>query len=260
MSTSTDIIDAHVHLSMPGDSSEPIGSVEDLVMQMDMTSVDAAVILPNPLPKGMNPEKYNEFIADTVKQYPQFVGFGSVNPLDGAKALKELDRFPSLHLKGLKLNPLLQNFNCDTKEMEKIAQKCNDMDIPILIHSYFPFNTQESERLYRLVQNHEETVFILAHTGGHTFVDFFSYVERRKTGKDNVYFDVSSISIMFRRSPYTEQLTWLLQQMGADRVIFGSNYPKYQLVDALAAFDELSLSFSESQHIMGKTITHLLNL
>jgi predicted TIM-barrel fold metal-dependent hydrolase len=255
-----DVIDAHVHL--PLNEKGAGNSVEDLILQMDMAGVDMAVVLAVATEKNNLPhtQKYNDFIADAVKMAPRrLIGFGSVHPLDGKKALRELDRFPDLHLKGIKLHPLLQNFRCNIPEMDLIAEKAKDLKIPILIHSHFPCNT-EFEQLYNFVVSHPDTQIILAHMGGHRFLDCYVFAERRNPGTDNVYFDVSSVSSLFGRSPYTRHLKWLIEKMGSDRVIFGSNYPRYQLVDALSAFDELELSFEDSQQILGKTIAELLVL
>lgn len=258
-----DIIDAHVHLAPPGGQYKLYEATpEDVITQMDNNSVDMAVILAV-APKGNTTltGKYNDFIADTVKKFPdRFIGFGSVHPIDGKKALEELDRFPGLGLKGLKVHPVVQNFHCNSEEMNAVAHKCGELALPVLIHSHFLYDTHESEQLYTLLVNNEDTVFILAHTGGHTFLDLYSYVERRRSGKDNVYFDVSSVCMMFERSPYTDHLRWLIQQMGVDRVVFGSNYPKYDLMDALLAFDELNLPFEEAEYVLGKTIATLLKL
>jgi predicted TIM-barrel fold metal-dependent hydrolase len=260
MDSQADVIDAHAHLLL---NEEDAGNpAEDLLLQMDMAGVDMAVVLAVATDKNdlSHTQKYNDFIADAVKMTPQrLIGFGSVHPLDGKEALKELDRFPDLHLKGIKLHPLLQNFRCNIPEMDLIAKKANDLKIPILIHSHFPCNT-EFEQLYNFVVNHPDTHVILAHMGGHRFLDCHVFAERRNSGADNVYFDVSSVSSLFRRSPYTNHLKWLIEKMGSDRVIFGSNYPRYQLVDALSAFDELGLSFRDSQQILGKTIAELLML
>jgi len=259
-----DIVDAHAHLAMPGNLFENHeASPEDLILQMDIASVDMAVILAVASEKGnlKATRKYNDFIADTVKRFSdRFIGFGSVHPEDGRKAAEELDRFPDLGLKGVKLHPVLQNFHCNSEGMNLIAEKCEDLAIPVLIHSHFLYDASESEGLYRLTVKNEETAFILAHMGGHTFLDLYSHVERRRSGRDNVYFDISSVAVMFRRSPYTSHIAWLIQQMGADRVVFGSNYPKYHMVDALTAFDELGLPFKESQQVLGKTIAELLKL
>ncbi len=257
-----DLIDAHAHLALP-EQPDIENQAEDLITQMDITSVDAAVILAMATEKGnlKLTERYNDFIADTAKKFSdRFIGFGSVHPGDGKKALEELDRFCDLGLKGLKVHPILQNFHCDSKEMDSVARKCEDLDIPVLIHSYFPYDVQENEGLHKLVGAHENTKFILAHVGGLAFLDCYAYVEARNAGKDHVYFDVSSVIMMFRNSPYTEQLRWLIEKMGADRVVFGSNYPKYQLLDALEALDEMGLSFEDSQQILARTMAELLKL
>lgn len=251
-----DVVDAHCHL-YPENHEDP----EALLHQMDTTAVDVAVILAVAPGNVKDTQQYNDFIADTVKAFPdRFIGFGSVCPTDGKKAVQELERFSDLGLKGVKLHPVKQRFQCDIPEMDAIAKKCEDLNIPMLIHSYFPYDILESERLYRLVVDHPDTTFILAHMEGHRFLDCYSYCTRRREGFHNVYFDVSSTAVMFRRSPYSKQIKWIIEQMGTDRVVFGSNYPTYQLVDALSAFDDLGLSFEESQHVLGKTIVELLKV
>ncbi|MBU7024152.1 MAG: amidohydrolase family protein, partial [Theionarchaea archaeon] len=178
----------------------------------------------------------------------------------GKKAVQEVERCHSLGLKGIKLHPIMQDFHCDNDTVHLLAKKAAELDMPLLIHSSFPYNTRESENLYHLVCSNPETNFILAHMGGHKFLDCYAYVERRESGMDNTYFELSTIAPIFRRSPYTPQVRWLIQQMGADRVVFGSNYPHYSLVDALAAFRELKLKYEDSQQILGKTLAHLLNV
>ncbi len=259
-----DVIDAHCHLCT---AENPYrygceAPVEELIEQMDLASVDVAVVLAVATQSNRKATaQYNDFIAHTVEEFPdRLVGFGSVHPADGKKALEELERVVDLGLKGIKLHPLFQHVHCDSPEMNQIAESAAQLDIPLFIHSYFPYMTEEAEHLYNLITAHPGTQFILAHTGGHTFLDFYAYVEMRSKGQDNVYFEISSLSVMFRKSPYTEHIKWLVEQMGADRVIFGSNYPRYQLVEALSAFDELGLSFDDSQQILGRTIAELLKL
>ncbi len=255
MNVHADVIDAHTHLP---DNSSSDEMLKDLILQMDLTSVDVSVILPIAYDTSST---LNNFVADTVKKYPdRLIGLGSIHPKDERKALKEMERFPDLHLGGVKLHPLLQNFHLSTPEMDSIAEKAETLELPLFIHSYFPHNTAESEGLYRLTVNYPRTQFVLAHLGGPAFLDCYAYVERRRAGYDNVYFDLSSVAVIFRKSPYLSHIKWLIEQIGADRVMFGSNYPKYQLVEALSAFDELGLSFKESQQILGKTASNLLKL
>jgi predicted TIM-barrel fold metal-dependent hydrolase len=254
-----DIIDAHAHLAPHQDEGDN-APADDLISQMEMTSVDIAVVLAAAPEKGnlAATEQHNEFIADVTAQFhDQLIGMGSVHPGDGKKAMQELDRFSDLKLQGVNLHPVVQHFHCDSSDMYALAETCSNLDMPVVIHSYFPGDVLESERLYKLVIDNKDTTFVLAHMGGHAFLDCYRYVQAHT---QNVYFDVSTIAIMFRRSPYTEHLRWLIQQIGVDRVMFGSDYPTYSLVDALAAVDDLGLSYEESEHILGKTAAALLNL
>lgn len=261
MNTLPDVFDAHVHLDSPEGSLDQ-NTLEDLTLQMDIAAVDMAAVFSVASQEGVTPtQEGNNAIAAAVNQIPErLVGFCSVHPAQGKKAVQEVERCHSLGLKGIKLHPLMQDFHCDNDTVHLLARKAAELDMPILIHSSFPYNTRESENLHHLVSSNPETNFVLAHMGGHKFLDYYAYVERRESGMDNTYFELSTIAPMFRRSPYTPQIRWLIQQMGADRVVFGSNYPHYQLVDALAAFRELKLKYEDSQQILGKTLAHLLNL
>jgi predicted TIM-barrel fold metal-dependent hydrolase len=261
MNTLPDVIDAHVHLDSSKGSLDQ-NTLEDLTLQMDIAAADMAVVFSVASQEGVTPtQDGNNAVAAAVNQMPErLVGFCSVHPAQGEKAIQEVERCHSLGLKGIKLHPLMQDFHCDSDTVYLLARKAAELDMPILIHSSFPYDTKESENLYHLVSSNPETNFVLAHMGGHQFLDCYAYVERRKSGNDNTYFELSTITSMFRRSPYTPQVKWLIEQMGADRVVFGSNYPHCQLVDALAAFRELELKYEDSQQILGKTLAHLLNL
>ena len=59
------------------------------------------------------PRTRNEYVADIVKQYPDFfIGFGSVDPWKGQKAITELELFKSSYgFKGVKFHPPAQGFS-----------------------------------------------------------------------------------------------------------------------------------------------------
>src|SRR5207244_9934958 len=60
------------------------------------------------------PRVPNEVVAQACGDYPKtFIGFGSVDPLKGERAVAELDIISFLALKGVKLHPSLQAFAPD---------------------------------------------------------------------------------------------------------------------------------------------------
>ena len=92
-------------------SPQPIST---LLREMDLCQIERSILLP------VNCEKShackmpsNEDVAEIVRGHgARFAGFASVDPNKGREALEELRRSrDELGLKGLKLNPVLQDFD-----------------------------------------------------------------------------------------------------------------------------------------------------
>jgi uncharacterized protein len=50
---------------------------------------------------------------------------------------------------------------------------------------------------------------------------------------------------MFADGPFAEQFTWVLRKVGIDRILFGSDYPLDDPVQAIRTVNQLGLSESE---------------
>jgi predicted TIM-barrel fold metal-dependent hydrolase len=70
--------------------------------------------------------------------------------------------------------------------------------------------------------------------------------------------DISAIAGLFAGSPFAEQLTWVLRQLGVDRVLFGSDYPVEDPVRALEATGKLGFTDAELAAIMHDNAAELL--
>src|ERR1700694_4094192 len=69
------------------------------------------------------PRVPNELVARACRDHPKsFVGFGSVDPLKGKRAVEELGQIAELGLKGVKLHPSLQAFAPDDRSEEHTAE------------------------------------------------------------------------------------------------------------------------------------------
>ena len=63
----------------------------------------------------------------TCRDHPDaFVGFGSTDPLKGARAVEEIDRIAELGLKGVKLHPSLQAFAPDDERYWPLYERCEE--------------------------------------------------------------------------------------------------------------------------------------
>jgi len=82
------------------------------------------------------PRVPNDLVAQACREFPStFVGFGSVDPLKGDRAVAELDRFPELGLKGVKLHPSLQAFAPNDERHWPLYEKCQELGLVVLFHT-----------------------------------------------------------------------------------------------------------------------------
>jgi predicted TIM-barrel fold metal-dependent hydrolase len=82
------------------------------------------------------PRVPNQLVADACRDHPEaFVGFGSVDPLKGERAVAELDRVAELGLKGVKLHPSLQAFAPDDERHWPLYERCEELGLILLFHT-----------------------------------------------------------------------------------------------------------------------------
>ena len=94
---------------------------------------------------------------------------------------------------------------------------------------------------------------IAPHLGGYTeWEDAKKYI----LGRKNVYLDTSS-AIRFMEP---EQARDIIRFHGADRVLFGTDYPLALHREELEIFDKIGLTEDEAENILWKNAYRLLNL
>jgi uncharacterized protein len=79
----------------------------------------------------------NDTVAEIVRRYPeQFVGFASVDPHKGDKAIVEIERaVRELGLSGAKFHPGVQAFYPNDPRFAPLFQKISELGIPALFHT-----------------------------------------------------------------------------------------------------------------------------
>src|SRR6267378_3951854 len=86
-------------------------TIDELAQEYDGLDIVAVLLAWDAETATGRPRVPNDLVADACRAYPKtFVGFGSVDPLKGDRAVSELDRIAELGLKGVKLHPSLQAF------------------------------------------------------------------------------------------------------------------------------------------------------
>ena len=260
----TRIIDAHVHIfpeKIAEKAAESIGNyygismfangtIKELISNGEKINV-YKYIVHSTATKVEQVETINDFIAETQSNNKEFIGFGTLHP--GLEDVEfEVNRIISLGLKGVKLHPDFQGFKIDDTSMIPIYRAVEGR-LPVLIHMGDEKKTSSSpERLAKVIKEFPKLMVIAAHLGGYQmWEDSIKYL----VGK-NLYFDTSSSLAILDK----EKVTNIIRRHGAEKVLFGTDYPMWSHEEELQRFYNLDLTDEERELILWKNASRLLNI
>ncbi len=195
-------------------------------------------------------ESINSFIISACQKFPQFVGFATMHQ-DYQNFAAELDRVYAAGLRGLKLHPDFQRFECDMEKMDPVYDKCAALNIPVLFHAGDErYDFSGPKRIRHVLEKHPDLIVIAAHFGGYTEWDnAMEYLVGQ-----NVYFDTSST---LWKLPL-EKANKMIKAHGYKKFLFGSDFPMWDHQDELSRFNQLDLTTQERQAILYDNAAELL--
>ncbi len=198
-------------------------------------------------------QSINEFIARSVSDSGgRMTGLGTLHP-DSADQKGDVEHLLELGLHGVKLHPDIQDFKVDDPKCLAIYALCAERGLPILMHTGdHRYDNSNPDRVLPILQAYPQLTLIGAHFAG------WSVWERsvELAGNNNLYVDCSSTM------PYlsADKVVELIRRFGADRVLFGTDYPLWSPAKELKAFMSLELSDQERRRILSENVIKVLNL
>lgn len=196
----------------------------------------------------------NEFIADSVNQYPDlFTGFGTLHP-DSDDIQGDFDYLIELGLKGVKLHPDFQQFPLNEERAFKIGEVVNEADVPMLIHcGDFRYNYSNPEQLKPFLDKFPNLTVIGAHFAGWSI---WQEATEKLAGTPNLYVDLSSS--LYDLTP--NKALELIHAYGCDKVLWGTDYPMWDSVSEMEYFNKIDLTESERSLILYENAAKILKL
>ena len=196
-------------------------------------------------------KRLNTFVAEQCKAHSEFVGLGTLHP-DMENADEEIERIISLGLKGIKLHPDTQKFNADSDKAMKLYEKFAGR-LPLLIHGGdHRYDYSHPRRLERIEQCFPQLTMVAAHLGGWSiYEEAVPYMSRM-----HCYMDISSVMPFVK----PERVMELIRLYGADRLLFGSDYPMWDPVSEYESFMKLDLSQEEQEKILYKNTAAIFGI
>lgn len=196
----------------------------------------------------------NEFIASEVNAHPDiFTGFGTLHP-DSEDLESDLKHLLGLGLKGVKIHPDFQFFSLSEDRAIRLGELVRDSGLPILTHcGDFRYKLSNPDQLAVFLDKLPGLTVIGAHLGGWSV---WNEVEQKIAGKYDLYVDCSSCFKFMEK----EDAVRLIRKFGADKVLWGTDYPTWDHVSEVELFDKLDLTGEERENILYNNAAKLLGV
>lgn len=237
------VVDAHVHVypeKIALRAAESVGDFYQYPMfkEGSIPAMLAAVegspithhIIYSVATKPSNVESINDFIAAECKKHPNFVGFMAMHQ-DYPNPEDEIERAIGLGLRGMKLHPDTQKVNMDDDRLMRIYELIEGR-MPLVMHcGDYRTDFSHPRRMKRILHELPNLVVDAAHFGGWSVFDLaVEYLEN-----ENCFLDMSSSQKFLGRRRTRE----LCEIYGADRILFGSDFPMWDPSEELEMFESL---------------------
>ncbi len=253
------IIDSHCHIypekiaakailgtdNFYGVHSSEHGMGSELIAKSEEYGVDRFVVQ-SVATTAKQVRSINEFIADEVeKSKGRFIGLGTLYP-DSPDLVSDYYHLKELGLHGVKLHPDIQNFKVDDYRCLKIYELCEADDTPVLMHTGDRrYDNSNPNRLCPILDIYKGLRIIGAHLGGYSI---WEDAVERLCEYGNLYVDCSSSFPFISK----EKARNIILRYGADRVLFGTDYPMWSPKKELETFFSLGLSDQENRKILSE--------
>ena len=196
----------------------------------------------------------NRFIASEVAQSDgAFTGLGTLHP-DSAHPEQDISELVDLGLRGVKLHPDFQRFEADSDKAMHIFELCEAAGLPVLVHTGdHRFDFSNPNRIVNVLRTFPKLKFVGAHFGGWSVWDD---AVRMLSDFDNITVDTSSTFYALGR----DRSRALIRAWGADRVMFGTDYPMWNAQPEIDCMLEMALTEDEYRRIFWDNAANLFGL
>ncbi|MFC1995336.1 amidohydrolase family protein [Chloroflexota bacterium] len=278
------IIDFHTHVFPPGIKknrrkyidndpcfailySAPdakLATADELIASMDKEGIDISVIVNIGWTTHQLCVETNDYILESIARYPKrLIGFCTVQPNSYDAAMAEIERCAKAGIRGVgEMRPDIQLFDLGDKVvMEPFIEVIRQHKLILLTHASEPVGHEypgkgiiTPEVLYPLITRFPELPIVCAHWGGG--LPFYALMPEVARVMANVSFDTAASPFLYSPQVYSQ----VIQLVGSDRILFGSDYPLLAQSRLLKEIRSLDLSEETRVLILSGNAQRLLGI
>ncbi len=245
-------------------SDSKIATAEELIASMDKAGVDISVILNYGWTTHELCLETNDYIMESVSRYPQrLVGFCAVQPQSPEAAITEIERCAQAGIRGVgEMRPDMQLFDLtDEVVMAPFVEALKQNKLILLTHASEPVGHDypgkggiTPDMLYPFITSFPDLKLVCAHWGGG--LPFYALMPEVEKAMSNVFFDTAASPLLYTPQIYNQ----VIQLVGADKILFGSDYPLLAQSRLLKEIEALDLPQETKSLILSANAQRLLGI
>ncbi len=239
-----------------------IASAEDLIASMDECGVDASVLLSAGWDTNETCRLTNDYVLESAARYPKrLIPFCVVQPAERDSAVRELERCARSGARGIgEMRSDSQGYELGDRElMEPIVEVARKHHLIYLTHASEPVGHHypgkggiTPDSMYRFILNFPDLPVVFAHWGGG--LPFYGLMPEVAAAMTNTYFDCAATPFLYRPQVFES----VAAVVGADRILFGSDYPLLSPKRVMDQIASTSLTEEQTSLILGGNARRLL--
>jgi len=206
-----------------------LATADELIDSMDKTEIDISVIANIGWTTHELCVETNDYILESIARYPnRLIGFCAVQPQSHEAAVAEIERCAKGGVRGIgEMRPDIQLFDIGDEEViTPFIEAVMKHKLVLLTHASEPVGHQYPGKgsitpdvLYPFITSLPDLTIVCAHWGGG--LPFYALMPEVKRAMSNVFFDTAASPFLYDPQVYNQ----VVQLVGADKILFGSDYP-----------------------------------
>ncbi len=241
-----------------------IATADELIASMDKDGVDISVILNGGWATHELCVETNDYILESIARYPgRLVGFCTVQLQSLEAAIAEIERCVRGGIKGVgEMRPDTQLFGlAEQQAPEPFIEVMREHKLILLTHASEPVGHQYQGKgsitpdvLYPFITSFPDLTVVCAHWGGG--LPFYALMPEVKDAISNIFFDTAASPFLYSPRIYSQ----VVQLVGADKILFGSDYPLLTQSRLLKEIGSLDLPRETKNLILSGNARRLLGI
>ncbi|MEE8599048.1 MAG: amidohydrolase family protein [Dehalococcoidales bacterium] len=241
-----------------------LATADELIASMDKDGIDISVIVNIGWTTHELCVETNDYILESVARYPKrLIGFCTVQPNSYDAAIAEIERCAKGGIRGVgEIRPDMQFFDLGDEElMEPFVEVLQKHKLILLTHTSEPVGHDypgkggiTPDMLYPFITSFPDLTIVCAHWGGG--LPFYALMPEVKQAMNNVFFDTAASPYLYSPQIYNQ----VIQLVGGDKILFGSDYPLLAQSRYLKQIDSLDLPDETRNLILSGNARRLLSI